>query len=139
MPNRRAPSVTVIVSRANRQAIESSSSSQGEQCITLLTVWYPIFVKDGTCNRIARYHTLQDLHGVPVTRVRCVTCYQASKPVALNSPNTKQLSYSVWGALQQMVHRRKRLSRAVQQVIITEWKCGTLTQQLTDLVMSEWR
>jgi len=56
-----------------------------------------------------------------------------------NSPDLNPVDYAVWGALQEIVYRRRRLTPVEQlkNAIITVW--GKLSQRFINRAISEWR
>jgi len=56
-----------------------------------------------------------------------------------NSPDLNPVDYAIWGALQEMVYRRRRFTSVEQlkNAIITEW--GKLSQRFIDRAITEWR
>ena len=56
-----------------------------------------------------------------------------------NSPDLNPVDYAVWGALQQMVYRRRRFTTVDQlkQAIVTEW--SKLSQRFIDRAIGQWR
>src|SRR6218665_2057712 len=56
-----------------------------------------------------------------------------------NSPDLNPVDYAVWGALQQMVYRRRSFTTVDQlkETIVTEWT--KLSQRFIDRAIDQWR
>src|SRR6218665_1064090 len=56
-----------------------------------------------------------------------------------NSPDLNLVDYAVWGALQQMVYRRRSFTTVDQlkEIIVTEWT--KLSQRFIDRAIDQWR
>jgi len=56
-----------------------------------------------------------------------------------NSPDLNPVDYAVWGALQEMVYRRRRFTpvKQLKNAIIREW--GKLSQRFIDRAINVWR